>query len=128
MKLVKKIGNITLSQPLEWTNYETVQTVIAEEVGTIDGGAVIYELAAQNSAMKIELSSSGNGGLQTAAIKDSIMTLARTSMGATTTITTYENEVINVRFRYEDGAADAEGVVKARLSSHYRVNIKLRRV
>jgi hypothetical protein len=56
------------------------------------------------------------------------MTLARTSMGATTTITTYENEVINVRFRYEDGAADAEGVVKARLSSHYRVNIKLRRV
>jgi len=128
MKLVKKIGNITLSHPLEWTNYETVQTVIAEEVATIDGGAIIYEIAAKNSAMKIELSSTENGGLQTATVKDAIMTLARSSIGVATTITTFEDEVIDVRFRYEDGAADAESVVRARLSSHYRVNIKLRRV
>jgi hypothetical protein len=125
MKLVKKIGTITLDRPIEWTNYHAIP-IMAEAKSTIDGGAIVYELAAQTSARLIDLSSSDTGGIQGMTTKNAIVALASASIGATTTITTYEDEVIAVRFRYEDGAVDIEDKVGARLSDAYGIKIFLR--
>lgn len=126
MKLVKKIGSITLDSPIEWTNYHNIP-IIAEVKSTIDGGAIAYEMAARSSSMVIDLESGDTGGLQSMATKNAIVALASASMISTTTITTYEDEVITVRFRYEDGAVTVEDKIGARLSDVYGMKIFLRR-
>jgi hypothetical protein len=128
MKLVKKIGNITLDRPIEWTNFDSVQSVMAETVGTINGGAITYELAMQDTAKKIDLASGSNYGSQSATTKDAILALANGSLGTTTTITTYEDDVINVRFRHEDNAVEVEDLIGARQSNVFGLTIRLARV
>ena len=128
MKLVKKIGNIALDRPIEWTNYDTVQTIIAETEATINGGAIIWEMEAQDSAKHIDLSSGSSFGFQSASTKDAILALARNSIGTTTTITDYENNVISVRFRNEVISVDVEDVIGARQSNTFKLKIKLARI
>lgn len=128
MKLVKKIGNITLDRPVEWTNYDTVQTIIAETEATINGGAITWEMGTQDSAKHVDLASGSSFGFQSASTKDAILALSRNSIGTTTTITDYENNVITVRFRHEDVSVEVEDAIGARQSNAFRITIRLAKV
>ncbi len=128
MKLIKKIGNIELDSFIEWLNFDTVQTIISEVEATITGGAVVWELETDESSHLINISSGNNFGFQSKQTKDNILTLARNSIGTTTTITTFDDEIINVRFRHEDGAVEVSDLINARLSNHYSIKINLAKV
>ena len=128
MKLIKKIGAITLDNPIEWTNYDVAQDVMAESQGTINGGVIVWELAVLNTSKFIDVSSGSNFGFQTSTTKDSILALVRNSIGTTTTITTYEDEIISVRFRHEDTAIEISDIIGARGSEFFSINIKLARI
>lgn len=126
---VKKIGAITLTYPLWWTDYNNTPSVKAEVQGTISGGVIVWEQAVATNAKNITLASK-ESGWQTTAVKDAIKALAAASLGTTTTITTTADEVINVRFRHENtnGAATFERVYDTRLFDYYTTNIYLARV
>jgi len=128
MKLIKKIGNITLDSYMEWVNYDSVQTVISEVKSTISGGVIVWNLAAEDTSKLVEVSSGSDFGFQSKATKDSILSLARNSIDTLTTITTYDDEVINVRFRFEDGAVSVEDLINSRLSDYFILNIYLARI
>ena len=128
MKLIKKIGLIDLDALIEWVNYDSVQTVISEVESTITGGAIVWELPAEENAKLIEASSGSNFGFQSKETKDSLLSLARNGIGTTTTITTHEDEVIAVRFRYEDGAMAVEDLIGAKLSNYFSIKLYLARV
>ena len=128
MTLVKKIGSIVLDSPMKWVNHDSVQTVISEVKSTISGGAIVWNLPAEDSSKLIDVSSGSSFGFQSKATKDSILALARNSIDTLTTITTYDDEVINVRFRFEDGAVSVEDLINARLSDHFILNIYLARI
>jgi len=126
---VKKIGTITLTYPLWWTDYNSTPSVTAEVSSTIDGGVIVWEQTVQTNAKNITLSSNDSGWQKTA-IKESIKALVAASIGTTTTITTTADEVITVRFRHENsgGAANFSRVNETKLFDYYSCNIFLARV
>lgn len=127
---VKKIGEITLTYPLWWLEYNNTPAIKAESQSTINGGVIVWEQAVDITAKNITLASKDRSGWQTTAIKDLIKALVAGSLGTTTTITTTADEVINVRFRHENsaGAATFERVVDNKLFDYYTANIYLARV
>lgn len=124
---VKKIGTITLTYPLWWVDFNNAPSVTAEVQSTINGGVIVYEQAVATNAKNITLSSK-ESGWQTIAVKDAIKALAAASLGTTTTITTTADEVINVRFRHENGAVKFERVYDTKLFEYYTAEINLARV
>ena len=102
---IKKIGNIVLTYPLWWVDYNNVPTIQAETEETIKGGVIVWEQDRDISAYNITLTSETDGW-QTIAIKDAIKALVSASLGATSTITLTDDTIIAVRFRHEiDGGA-----------------------
>jgi hypothetical protein len=97
---IKKIGNIELTYPLWWVDYNDSKKIKAEVSPTIDGGVIVWEQQQQNNSEFITLDSLTDGW-QTFEVKDDILTLINNSLGTPTTITTIDDEVINVRFRHE---------------------------
>ena len=124
---VKKIGTITLTYPLWWTDFNNTPSVTAEVQSTINGGVIVWEQEVATNAKNITLSSK-EGGWQTIAVKDAIKALAAASLGTTTTITTTADEVIAVRFRHENGAVKFERVYDTKLFEYYTAEINLARI
>ena len=124
---VKKIGAITLTYPIWWTDFNNTPSVTAEVQNTINGGVIVWEQAVATNAKNITLSSK-ESGWQTIAVKDAIKALAAASLGTTTTITTTSDEVIAVRFRHENGAVKFERVYDTKLFEYYTAEIYLARV
>lgn len=126
---VKKIGTITLTYPLWWTDRNQAQSVKADVQETISGGTIVWEQAVATNAKNITLSSE-TSGWQTSTVKEALLNLVNGSIGTTTTITTTADEVISVRFRHENsgGAMKAERVVGNKLFDFYNVNLYLARI
>ena len=125
--LVVKIGDITLTSPLWWTDYNVPSPIIAEAQNTIDGGVIVYEMLAKDDYININLNSMDDGW-QTKAVKDSLVTLLNNSLGLTTTITTIEDDIIAVRFRHENNPMAFTRVVDAYESIYYNVEINLAKI
>ncbi|MEA1919150.1 MAG: hypothetical protein U9N52_04870 [Campylobacterota bacterium] len=124
---VKKIGDIELTYNLWWTNYNQNQTVKAEAINTIDGGVVVFEQAVATTAKNISLSSMDDGW-QDMATKDNLVNLVKNSIGTTTTITTTDDEVIDVRFAHERNSITVESLNNVKLSKYYLIKLELARV
>jgi len=124
---VKKIGNIVLTYPLWWTNYNNVTTIQSEVSNTIDGGVVIWKQPYHISSQLIDLSSNEDGW-QTTTIKDSLKALI--ALGTTSTITLEDDTVINIRFRDEvnGGCVVFERLIKTSLSDYYTCDLFLAKV
>jgi len=126
---IKKIGTIDLTNPIWWLEYNQTPNIQSEVSATITGGVIVWEQSYESTAKNISLSSKDNGW-QTIAVKDSLKDLVSNSIGTTTTITTTDDEEIQVRFRHEveGGAITFERVVESKLSNFYTCNIYLARI
>jgi len=123
---IKKIGSIKLLNSLWWTNHNDVTPIIAETVSTIDGGVVVFELEAQITAQNIQLSSLENGWLSIQNKNDIIDLI---NAGNTTTITTDDDDEIDVRFRYENSnPAKFTRLVQAKDSIYYTIDLALAKI
>lgn len=125
---IKKIGNIALDNPIWWENYDNMPTVLSETASTIDGGVIVYEQPFNNLSKNFIIQSLDNSGWQTIATKEALKTLVENSIGTTSTITTTDDEVINIRFRHEAGAVEFSRVVEAKLSKYYKIKLNVARV
>ena len=126
---IKKLGDITLTFPLWWTNYNDTPEVQAEVEQTITGDVVVWEQARGISGINIDLDSLDDGW-QDIATKDAVKALVISSLGVTTTITDTDDNVINVRFRHEvsDSAVDFERLHDTSEFEYYRCSLFLARV
>lgn len=124
---VKKIGNITLTNPIWWTNYNDYPVVQAETEMSITGNTIVWEQALQTTSINIELSSKSDGW-QTPEVKDALKILVRGSIGTTTTITTVEDVVIHVRFRHEGTPLSSDRIFDTYDSPFYLIVLSLAKV
>lgn len=125
---IKKIGNITLTSTLWWEEYNSTSQIQSEVEQTINGGVIVWEQPYQISSQNITLSGDTDGW-QTDGVKNQIKALSDASIGLNTTITTIEDEVINVRFRHEVGVAcEFERVVGAYECDYFKCKISLAKV
>ena len=126
---IKKIGNITLTEPLWWVNYDDVLGVQAEVEATINGGVLVWEQSRNITSVNMDLSSEDDAW-QTESVKNLLKALIESSIGVTTTVTTTDDVIINVRFRHEvsGGAVKFERIIKTSLSEYYKCNLFLARV
>jgi len=126
MKVVK-IGDIDLTYGLWWLNFDENQEFTSEVLNTIDGGLVVFTQPIKLNAQYINLSSEDDGW-QTKEVKDAISNLVRLNNSDFTTITTSDNEVINVRFAYENKVFEVEKVSNVLKSKYYKIKLNLGRV
>lgn len=124
MQMIKKIGSIELNPPIWWDNYSTSNYFIEESFSTIDGGVLIYRLPLKAKPIIL---SSGDGQRQTLETKEAVIALSR--QNAPTTITDYDDNVIDVEFDHTSGSAvTAASIVEARLSDYWLLKINLRTI
>lgn len=125
---VTKIGNITLTSSLWWEEYDKTSTIQSTSEATISGGVIVWEQPYHITSQEITLSGDTDGW-QTYEVKEQIKTLSNNSLGVGTTITTIEDEVINVRFRHDSGSAcEFNRVVGAYQCDYFTCTIKLARI
>ncbi len=124
---VKKIGNVILTTPLWWTNYNNVDTIQAQSKETITGDVIVWQQTRGITGLNITLDSLKDGWQDTDT-KDLLQTLI--ALGTTSTITLTDNTVINVRFRYElaNGAVSFKRLVDTSLFDYYECKLELARV
>ena len=122
---VKKIGNITLTFPLWWVNYNDDQSHQAEVSSTIDGGVIVWQQPLQTTSKLINLSSLGNAW-QTKEVIDELKLLV--GLGETTVITLVDDSEIAVRFRYEITPFKSESSYLSYLAKYYNCEINLARI
>lgn len=124
---VKKIGNITLTTPLTWLEYDNTPAITAEVESTITGAVTVWEQSTDVTAKEITLDNDGDGWQHTT-IKDSLRALVNTESTSITTITLTDDTIINVRFRHEIGALYVEKVTRAMLVEYHECKLYLARV
>ena len=125
--LVTHIGNIKLTNPLWWTNFNDTKTIDGEAVGTIDGGTLIFEKQMLDTSINIDLASVKNSGWQDNTTKNAIISLAQV-VNSYTTITLKDSNVINVRFRNEDMPYKFTHVKGTYECDYFTAEIKLAKV
>ena len=122
---VKKIGDVVLTFPLWWVNYNDNQSHQAEVSSTIDGGVIVWQQPLQITSKLINLSSLNNAW-QTKEVIDNINALV--SLGEVSTITLVDDTVLDVRFRYESNPFKSERAYLAYLAEYYNCEINLARI
>lgn len=121
---VKKIGDVELTFPLWWTNYNNSNVIQATAKDTITGGVVVWQQTKTITGLNIDLSSLGDGW-QDINVKDLLKLLV--DSGNTTTITLADDTVVVVRFRYEDTPSTFKRLVDVSGFEYYSCEIKLAR-
>lgn len=122
---IKKIGNVTLTNPLWWVNYNTSDIIQASTEDTISGGVIVWQQERTITGRNIDLSSLADGW-QKIGVVSQLKTLINSGVG--TTITLSDDTIINVRFRYETTAYDFKRLVEASLFDYYSCKINLARI
>jgi len=125
---ITHIGNIELTYPLWWEDFNKSDTFFSSTETTITGGTIVWNTVRDNSGKSVTLNSRGDGW-QKISVKDAIISLAN-STNTSTTITLSDNTIINVRFKHElsNGALEFERLFDANLVDYYKCKIYLARV
>ena len=128
MRIVK-IGEITLSHGMWWSEYNKSSKVFAEVVKNLDGGVIVFEQARRTSIQSVTLQSQSDGW-QKKAISDALIALADGSIGQSIVVEDEEGTTFDVRFRHEQsgGAVQFERVSGGKTFEWYTGTIYLAKV